>query len=114
MIYQNCKICSNPKPLSPVQHQHILDQTNESKQNDNNLDNDKAINNINPSFIEPSCIICRKYNGFDFENCSHNVCGICIKKYILRGMATGKWKKSPLICPNPSGCSGINEYIDSI
>eukprot|EP01084_Bolivina_argentea_P011645 21770_1 len=52
------------------------------------------------------CVVCSKNQGFELS-CGDNVCAPCGKKYILNGIATGKWKKGALVCPNPSGCSGI-------
>ena len=50
------------------------------------------------------CVLCRNQQGFELTSCGHRVCGPCIKKYILNGIATMKWKKEALSCPNPSGC----------
>eukprot|EP01084_Bolivina_argentea_P004506 8581_1 len=50
------------------------------------------------------CVICKKNQGFQLP-CSHNLCGPCAKKFILNGIATMKWKKEALSCPNGSGCN---------
>eukprot|EP00485_Elphidium_margaritaceum_P006820 CAMPEP_0202698210 /NCGR_PEP_ID=MMETSP1385-20130828/11478_1 /ASSEMBLY_ACC=CAM_ASM_000861 /TAXON_ID=933848 /ORGANISM="Elphidium margaritaceum" /LENGTH=810 /DNA_ID=CAMNT_0049354861 /DNA_START=95 /DNA_END=2527 /DNA_ORIENTATION=+ len=49
------------------------------------------------------CVVCKKQQGFELP-CGHPVCGPCAKKYVLNGIATMKWKKQALSCPNPGGC----------
>eukprot|EP01084_Bolivina_argentea_P313778 543432_1 len=45
------------------------------------------------------CVVCNKSEGFKLS-CSHNVCSKCLKKYILNGIATIKWKNESLACPS--------------
>ncbi len=44
------------------------------------------------------CCLCKKNKGFELE-CGDNICDLCVKKYILSGIANMKWKKEALVCP---------------
>merc|ERR1719148_266575 len=44
------------------------------------------------------CVQCKEAQGYEMS-CPHKLCGKCAKTYLLRGIATGRWKKEPLCCP---------------
>merc|ERR1719204_180250 len=52
------------------------------------------------------CVQCKEAQGYEMS-CQHKMCGKCAKLYLLRGIATARWKKEPLRCPVADCADGV-------
>eukprot|EP01083_Nonionella_stella_P069055 183825_1 len=57
------------------------------------------------ALIAKLCVICKAHEGKELQ-CEHNVCITCCKRYILDGIASDKWTKQSLCCPEPNCRNG--------
>ena len=89
----NCPSCKSTN--DSIIPSFLIKQCNLSEDETKNLDDQQTYYTLK---ITSLCTICNLKDGEELQ-CQHMVCIDCCKKYLLKGVATNKWKKQALYCP---------------